>query len=54
MNGSPMSKEDVRLANQSWEALFQAQTALARSFTADDIWDEVSPNENDVLYIHAR
>jgi DNA-binding MarR family transcriptional regulator len=45
-----VSRAEVRLANQSWEALFQAQTALARSFTADDIWDEVSPNEYDVLY----
>lgn len=50
MNASSTSSENVRLANQSWEALFQAQTALARSFTADDIWDEVSPNEYDVLY----
>ena len=45
-----MRSEDARLANQSWEALFQAQVALARRFTADDIWGELSVTEYDVLY----
>lgn len=45
-----MRSNEAVLANQAWEALFRAQVALARSFTADDIWDELSTTEYDVLY----
>lgn len=45
-----MTRGEAKLANQAWEALFRAQVGLARSFSADDIWDELSANEYDVLY----
>jgi DNA-binding MarR family transcriptional regulator len=41
---------DVRLANESWEALLKAQASLLRGFTAERMWDEVSLKEYDVLY----
>lgn len=41
---------DVRLANESWEALLSAQVAVMRGFAAERMWDEVSLNEYDVLY----
>lgn len=41
---------DVRLANESWEALLHAQVAVVRGFAAEQIWDEVALNEYDVLY----
>jgi DNA-binding MarR family transcriptional regulator len=47
---SPQDGNEVRLANQAWEELLRAQTALARSFTADEIWDELSPMEYDVAF----
>jgi DNA-binding MarR family transcriptional regulator len=41
---------DLRLANESWEALLRAQVSLMRGFTAERMWDEVSLKEYDVLY----
>jgi DNA-binding MarR family transcriptional regulator len=41
---------DVRLANESWEALLRAHATLMRGFAAERMWDELSLNEYDVLY----
>ena len=41
---------DIRLANESWEALLSAQVSVMRGFAAERMWDEVSINEYDVLY----
>jgi DNA-binding MarR family transcriptional regulator len=41
---------DLRMANESWEALLKAQASLMRGFTAERMWDEVSLKEYDVLY----
>ena len=41
---------DVRLANESWEALLSAQVSVMRGFAAERMWDEMSINEYDVLY----
>ena len=41
---------DVRLANESWEALLSAQVSVMRGFAAERMWDEVSLNEYNVLY----
>jgi DNA-binding MarR family transcriptional regulator len=38
------------LANDAWEALLSAHAALIRQFAAEDIWQEVSMREYDVLY----
>ena len=41
---------DVRLANESWEALLSAQASVMRGFAAERMWHEVSITEYDVLY----
>jgi DNA-binding MarR family transcriptional regulator len=38
------------LANDAWEALLTAHAVLIKQFAAEDIWDEVSMREYDVLY----
>jgi DNA-binding MarR family transcriptional regulator len=40
----------VRLANQAWEALLSAHAVLMKQFAAEDIWQDVSLREYDVLY----
>ncbi|WP_409494346.1 MarR family winged helix-turn-helix transcriptional regulator [Amycolatopsis sp. cmx-11-12] len=45
-----MAHRDVSPANQAWEALLRAQSTLARKFVADDVWEDVSELEYDVLY----
>lgn len=37
-------------ANDAWEALLAAHAVLMKQFAAEDIWDEVSMREYDVLY----
>jgi DNA-binding MarR family transcriptional regulator len=37
-------------ANSSWEALMSAHAALVKRFMAQDIWDDASMREYDVLY----
>lgn len=44
-----MEGRDVRLANESWEALLSAQAAVMRGFGEERMWDEVSLKEYDVL-----
>jgi DNA-binding MarR family transcriptional regulator len=38
------------LANDAWEALLSAHATLMKRFAAEDIWDDVSMREYDVLY----
>lgn len=38
------------LANDAWEALLSAHAVLMKQFAAEDIWQEVSMREYDVLY----
>lgn len=45
-----MSKIDVRLANEAWEALFRAQMGVARVMRESDIWDGLLENEYNVLH----
>jgi DNA-binding MarR family transcriptional regulator len=44
----------VSVAPQAWEALFRAQVALMRRFTAEDIWGPISVREYDVLFTLSR
>lgn len=39
---------------EAWEALFRAQVAVVRRLEADDVWDEVSMKEYDVLFTLSR
>jgi DNA-binding MarR family transcriptional regulator len=38
------------LANDAWEALLSAHAVLLKQFAAEDIWEDVSMREYDVLY----
>ncbi|MFC0448665.1 MarR family winged helix-turn-helix transcriptional regulator [Rhodococcus jostii] len=41
-------------ATEAWEALFRAQVAVMRHLAADDVWDELSLREYDVLFTLSR
>jgi DNA-binding MarR family transcriptional regulator len=38
------------LANDAWEALLTAHARLIKQFAAEDIWEDLSMREYDVLY----
>jgi DNA-binding MarR family transcriptional regulator len=40
----------TRLANDAWEALLSAHARLMKEFAAEDIWQDLSMREYDVLY----
>ncbi len=40
----------ARLANEAWEALLGAHATLMRQFAAQDVWEDLSLREYDVLY----
>ena len=37
-------------ANDAWEALLTAHASLIKRFAAEDIWEDISMREYDVLY----
>ncbi len=45
-----MRRETSRPANDAWEALLSAHAVLIKRFAAEDIWDDLSMREYDVLY----
>lgn len=45
---------NLRLANESWESLLRAHTVLMRRYHEDDIWEDLSMTEYDVLYTLAK
>jgi DNA-binding MarR family transcriptional regulator len=50
----PDRAPDSHVAARSWEALFRAQVALMRRFSAEDIWQPVTVREYDVLFTLSR
>jgi DNA-binding MarR family transcriptional regulator len=42
------------LANDAWEALLSAHASLMKQFAAQDIWQDLSMREYDVLYTLAK
>src|ERR1700759_3466115 len=40
----------ARLANDAWESLLTADAEMMRQFALEDVWNEVSRTEYDVLY----
>jgi DNA-binding MarR family transcriptional regulator len=40
----------TRLANDAWEALLSAHAGLMKQFAAEDVWQDLSMREYDVLY----
>lgn len=51
---SSPSRSDVRLANQSWEALMTAHATLTQRFASESMWGTVNMREYDVLYTLAK
>jgi DNA-binding MarR family transcriptional regulator len=45
-----MSRSNIRLANEAWEALFRAQATLSIEFEREGDWGELIPREYGVLY----
>jgi DNA-binding MarR family transcriptional regulator len=45
-----MAASNTRIANEAWEAMFRAQTTIARELEAGDVWGELVPREYGVLY----
>lgn len=43
-------RSNARLANDAWEALLSSHATLMKRFLAEEMWDEVSMREYDVLY----
>jgi DNA-binding MarR family transcriptional regulator len=48
--GSGTKVADSHPANDAWEALLTAHASLIRRFNADDVWEDFSIKEYDVLY----
>lgn len=46
----PVQTETKQRANDAWEALLSAHAVLMRQFASDDIWQDLSMREYDVLY----
>src|ERR1700761_376133 len=44
----------ARLANDAWESLLTAHAEMMRQFAVEDVWNEVSRTEYDVLYTLAK
>ncbi len=40
----------ARLANEAWESLLGAHASLMRQFAAQDVWEDLTMREYDVLY----
>ena len=47
---SPMADATRHPANDAWEALLTAHASLIRRFGAEDVWEDLSMKEYDVLY----
>jgi DNA-binding MarR family transcriptional regulator len=47
---STTDRATTREAAEAWESLLRTQVALMRRFQADDIWEELSMREYDVLF----
>jgi DNA-binding MarR family transcriptional regulator len=47
---TPNPSGTQRPANDAWEALLTAHAALMRQFNAEDVWEDLSMKEYDVLY----
>src|SRR5215467_2980006 len=47
---APTGKQSRHLANDAWEALLTAHASLMKRFAAEDIWEDISMREYDVLY----
>ena len=46
----PVMADRRHLANDAWEALLTAHAVVMKQFAAEDIWEDVSMREYDVLY----
>jgi DNA-binding MarR family transcriptional regulator len=44
------ARSTTRLANETWEALFRAQSTISQELSAGDAWEDLVPREYGVLY----
>jgi DNA-binding MarR family transcriptional regulator len=44
------TRSTTKLANETWEALFRAQSTIVQELTAGDAWEELAPRGYGVLY----
>ena len=44
------TRSRTKLANETWEALFRAQSTIVRELAARDAWEDLVPREYGVLY----
>ena len=44
------TRSTTKLANETWEALFRAQSTIVQELTAGDAWEELVPRGYGVLY----
>ncbi|MGJ0204315.1 MarR family transcriptional regulator [Leucobacter sp. gxy201] len=47
-------RTDIRLANESWEAVMSAHAGLMALFASEGMWSDVNMREYDVLYTLAK
>lgn len=46
----PQHRQDIRLANNTWEAVMQAHANMMKNFSSDGVFTKLSMREYDVLY----
>jgi DNA-binding MarR family transcriptional regulator len=44
------ARSTTKLANETWEALFRAQSTISQELSARDAWEDLVPREYGVLY----
>jgi DNA-binding MarR family transcriptional regulator len=44
------ARSTTKLANETWEALFRAQSTISLELSAKDAWEDLVPREYGVLY----
>ena len=44
------TRSTTKLANETWEALFRAQSTISQELSARDAWEDLVPREYGVLY----
>jgi DNA-binding MarR family transcriptional regulator len=45
-----MADRNTHVASDAWEAMLSAHASLVKRFAADDVWEDITMREYDVLY----
>ncbi|GAA2246014.1 hypothetical protein GCM10010401_19360 [Rarobacter faecitabidus] len=49
-----LTKPQLSAANAAWESLLQSYASMMRKFLADEVWEDLTAREYDVLYTLAK